>query len=260
MRGPFLVHYGKVLNEPALYDLVTFEFEFVEEKCRDRRIGLLYHGWDESRTQLWANPKTGCSPHFWARGMGWFMMALVDVLDVLPETHRGWKSLQDILKRTAESILLFQDQETGLWYQIMDQKERDGNYRKSSASAMFIYALAKGVRKGYLPISILPTIDKAFGRLSRNKGLEYQFWVVISIWLTRILTFGGRVFNNSRTIYQLPRSLGPQGLVRKRAQFGRTMGRILLIRAERPLKSFIIPWNNSFPSRKPPIPLSASRE
>jgi unsaturated rhamnogalacturonyl hydrolase len=169
MRCPFLARYGKEFHEPALYDLVTFEFELVEGKCRDARVGLLYHGWDESKTQLWSNSKTGCSPHFWARGMGWFMMGLVDVLDFLPETHRGWKSLQDILNRTAETILIFQDQETGLWYQIIDQKEREGNYRESSASAMFIYALAKGIRKGYLPMQILPTLERAYNGFVQEK-------------------------------------------------------------------------------------------
>ncbi len=169
MRGPFLVRYGKVFSEPFLFDLVKFEFELVNEKCRDERIGLLYHGWDESKTQLWSNPKTGCSPHFWARAMGWYMMALVDVLELLPENYKDRTALIAILNRTSEAILAFQDQETGLWYQILDQQGREGNYRESSASAMFTYALAKGIRKGYLSSSIISYVEKAYKGLIKEK-------------------------------------------------------------------------------------------
>src|SRR5690606_22135021 len=126
---------------------------YMEKNARDPKTGLLYHGWDESRKERWSDPKTGLSRHFWGRGMGWYVMALVDVLDYFPENHSRRPELIAILNRTLSAVTKYQDSKTGVWYDIVDLGTREGNYLEASASSMFVFALAKSLRKGYIPNS-----------------------------------------------------------------------------------------------------------
>jgi unsaturated rhamnogalacturonyl hydrolase len=123
---------------------------------------LFYHGWDESRMQKWANIRTGCSPHFWGRAVGWFAMAIVDVLELLPTSHQARDRIITILERMIQALVQYQDRDTGLWYQILDLGEADGNYTEASVSCMFVYALAKGVRKGYLTLEHLTAAQRGY--------------------------------------------------------------------------------------------------
>jgi unsaturated rhamnogalacturonyl hydrolase len=150
MACPFLAEYGATFDEPKALDEAVREIVLVEQHTRDRGTGLLYHGWDESRSQAWANPETGCSPSFWGRAMGWYAMAIPDVLDHLPAEHPRRGELITIFKSTVEAAVRFQDAASGVWYQVLDQGGRPGNYLEASASCMFVYALAKGARLGYL--------------------------------------------------------------------------------------------------------------
>jgi unsaturated rhamnogalacturonyl hydrolase len=130
-------------------DAIT-QFVLMEKHARDPKTGLLYHGWDESRQQKWADPRTGLSPNFWGRAMGWYAMALVDVLDSVPADHPRRGELLAILGRLADAILRVQDEKSGVFFQVLDQGSREGNYLEASASTMFSYALLKGARLGYL--------------------------------------------------------------------------------------------------------------
>jgi len=150
MAGPFYARYVAEFGEVHDFDDIVSQFQVIAQKAYDPRTGLLYHAWDESRQQLWADPDTGCSPHLWGRAMGWYCMALTDVLDYLPQEHLGRQSLIVIIERCARSVLAFQDKESGLWHQVLDQGGRPGNYLESSASSMFIYFLHKALRKGYV--------------------------------------------------------------------------------------------------------------
>ncbi len=151
MAEPFYAEYASVFHEPQDFSDITRQFTLVEAHVRDPKTDLLYHAWDESRQQRWADPNTGTSHIVWARGMGWYMMALVDTLPYYPQNDPGRAKLIEILNRTAEAIARVQDQRTGLWYQVLDKPGNDGNYFESSAACMFVYALQKGVRLGYLP-------------------------------------------------------------------------------------------------------------
>lgn len=151
MGAPFYAEYAKTFNEPEAFEDIAKQFILMEQHARDSKTGLLYHGWDESRTQPWANPNTGTSPCFWGRAMGWYAMALVDALDFFPEDHPRRKDLLAILKRTADAFLKVQDTKTHLWYQVLDQGGREGNYLEATASSMFVYTLVKAVNRGYLP-------------------------------------------------------------------------------------------------------------
>jgi unsaturated rhamnogalacturonyl hydrolase len=151
MAAPFYAEYSTLYNQGKDLDDVADQFALIEKHLVDSKTGLLYHGYDESRAQKWANPKTGQSPNFWGRSIGWYAMALVDVLDYFPASHPRRAALIGYLQRLMPAVVRYQDKNTGCWYQIVDQGSRKGNYPEASASCMFVYALAKGVRMGYLP-------------------------------------------------------------------------------------------------------------
>lgn len=169
MGQPFYAEYAQVFGEDTIFNDVTRQFVLMEKRSRDNKTGLLYHGYDESREQRWANKTTGLSPHFWGRALGWYGMAMVDALDYFPENHPGKKQIIAILNRFAAGVIKVQDNATGLWYDIVDLPNRKPNYTESSASAMLCYTLAKGVRKGYLPVKYATNAQKAFDGLVKHK-------------------------------------------------------------------------------------------
>ena len=166
MAEPFHTKYAKSYmdDEEAkkVYDKIMLQFDLIEKYSRDPETGLYYHGWDESKEQKWANKDTGLSQNFWSRGMGWYGMALVDVLDYLPENYEGRERLIKYLNQYAEAIVKYQDEKTGTWYQVLNLPEREGNYLEATGTSMFTYTLAKGVNKGYLPKQYLDNANKAF--------------------------------------------------------------------------------------------------
>ncbi|HEV8428846.1 MAG TPA: glycoside hydrolase family 88 protein [Pyrinomonadaceae bacterium] len=162
MGEPFYTEYAATFHEDASFDDIAKQFILMERHSRDDKTGLLYHGWDESRKQRWSDPTTGRSPNFWARAMGWYAMALVETLDYFPRKHPQRAELVAILNRLAQAVVKYQDPRSGLWYQVMDQGRKERNYLESSAACMFVYALAKGVRNGYLPASYLKTANDGY--------------------------------------------------------------------------------------------------
>jgi unsaturated rhamnogalacturonyl hydrolase len=162
MAEPFYAEYARVFNEPSAFTDIANQILFVEKHTRDPNTGLLYHAWDESRQQRWANPESGQSPHFWGRAIGWYAMALVDVLDSFPGDHPKRPDIIAVLRRLAEALSKFRDHDTGLWYQVIDKAGREGNYLEASASCMFIYALAKGANKGYLDPEYFAMAEQSF--------------------------------------------------------------------------------------------------
>ena len=165
MGEPFYAEYAATFHEDTTFNDIAKQFILMEKHARDAKTGLLYHGYDESREQKWADKKTGLSPHVWARAMGWYGMALVDVLEWFPKEHAKKDSLIAILNRFATAIAKYQDAKTGLWWDIVDMGGKEKNYLESSASSMMIYALAKGVRLGYLPDKFIATATKGYNGL-----------------------------------------------------------------------------------------------
>ena len=168
MGSPFLAQYAVVFNEPQLFDDVAKQIILMNKHARDEKTGLLYHGWDESRTQKWANPETGLSPNFWGRSMGWYSMALVDTLDYLPKDHPQYKEILKILNQVVDAVSNYQDPDTGLWYQVLDKRGAEGNYLESSCSCMFVYAIKKAVINGYVPEKYLKVADKGYQGILKN--------------------------------------------------------------------------------------------
>ena len=168
MAGPFLARYAATFNEPRLFDEVTRWILLVARSTRDPQTGLLYHAYDETRSMPWADSITGRSRFFWGRAMGWYAMAIVDVLDYLPANHRDRAAVLRTYTDLIDAIVKVQDPVSGLWYQIVDQPNRKGNYHEASASSMFVYAIAKGVRKGYLPASYRAVAQRAYDGIIRD--------------------------------------------------------------------------------------------
>jgi unsaturated rhamnogalacturonyl hydrolase len=170
MASPFLAQYAATFQEPALFDDVARQVLLAEEHLRDAKTGLLYHGWDEQKRERWADPQTGRSSQFWGRAMGWYAMAVVDVLEWLPQDHPRRPAVLAVLHRLAPAIARVQDPTTGVWWQILDQPGRPGNYREASASSMFVYALAKAVRRGWLDADV-------YGKVASRgyQGLLHEF-------------------------------------------------------------------------------------
>jgi unsaturated rhamnogalacturonyl hydrolase len=168
MASPFLARYAATFGDSAAFSDVTKQFLLIARHLRDPRTGLFYHGWDESKKEAWADPHTGLSPSFWARAIGWYAMALVDVLDYLPATHPDRPQLLRVLNDLAAAVAKVQDPVTGLWYQVLDQPNRKGNYHEASASSMFVYALAKGARRGWLPAQYTGVARRGHGGLVKH--------------------------------------------------------------------------------------------
>lgn len=161
MGSPFLAQYAMLYDEPALFEDVARQVYLIDKYTWDEEKGLYFHGWDESREQKWADPVTGRSPHAWGRAMGWFAMALADMLDFFPADHPQRADILAIHKRMADAIVKNQDA-SGLWWQILDRPGDKGNYLEGSASSMFTYFLLKSANKGYLDQKYLNAGKKGY--------------------------------------------------------------------------------------------------
>ena len=193
--SPFLAHYGKVFEEPSAFDEVAKQILLMDKHGYDAKTGLYYHAWDETRSRPWANKQTGQSPNFWGRAVGWYAMALVDSLDFFSPTHPEVEHINEVLRKVADGIVKWQDPKTGLWWQVLDQGDRKGNYQEATASAMFVYTLAKGINRGYLPREkYLPALLKGYEGILRDFIRQDPD---NSISLTRCCQVAGLDFANS---------------------------------------------------------------
>lgn len=168
MVEPFYAEFALVNKQPNDFNDIINQFVWMEKYSRDAKTGLLYHGWDESKLQRWANPTTGLSPEFWSRSMGWYMMALVDVLDYIPKTHPRRNELISILNRLSTALIKFQDAKSGVWWQVTDKAYKEKNYLESSATAMFVFSLAKAVRMKYISATFNTPLQKAYNGMIKE--------------------------------------------------------------------------------------------
>jgi unsaturated rhamnogalacturonyl hydrolase len=201
MASPFYAEFASRFGEPEGFDDVAHQIILMQERARDPKTGLLYHAWDESRSQRWADPESGCSPNFWGRAMGWYAMAIPDVLDHLPLDHPQRDRLIAIFRATLDAAVQVQDPASGVWYQVLDQGDRPGNYLESSASCMFVYALAKGVRKGYLGEEYLAAAQKGFdGILREFVTVDDQGWAHL-YGICAVAGLGGKPYRDGSYEY-----------------------------------------------------------
>ena len=168
MGQPFYAEYAKNYHEDTAFNDIARQFMMIEKHTRDPKTGLLYHGWDESKVQKWANKQTGASPNFWGRALGWYGVALVDVLDYFPADHPGRDSIINILNRFVKAVVKVQDAKSGLWYDVVNMPENPKNYKEASASSMLVYTIAKAIRNGYVSSSYLQNANKGYAGIIKE--------------------------------------------------------------------------------------------
>jgi unsaturated rhamnogalacturonyl hydrolase len=162
MGQPFYMQYEVEYNNCENCMDSFNQFINVYQLLRDPKTGLYYHAYDESKEMFWADKETGLSKNFWLRALGWYSMALVDTLEIMPSTMaKEKKQLMDIYKELIDSMLKFQDP-SGMWYQVVDKGNQEKNYLETSGSAIFAYSIMKSVRLGYLPETYFAYGEKAF--------------------------------------------------------------------------------------------------
>ena len=161
MAEPFYTQFTVKYEKGKSLDDIARQFELAHDHLVDQKTGLVYQCWDESKEIAWANKQTGTSPTIWGRGIGWYMVALVETLDYFPKSHPKQKVLVEYLNQISKSANEYKS-ESGLWYQIADKPQLYANYVEPSASAMIIYAFAKGANKGYLPSTYKSIAKKSF--------------------------------------------------------------------------------------------------
>ena len=201
MGSPFLAQYAKEFNDPRWFDVVARQITLIHEKTLDPKTGLLYHAWDESKEQRWSNPENGQSPHFWSRSIGWYVMAIVDVLDYLPEDHPQREAIINILQQTCDALMKVQDKESGVWYQVLDQGNREGNYLEGSGTAMYIYAFAKGAKNGYLEKNYLDIANKAFDNMLKTFITEDENGLISMVNICGSCGLGGNPYRDGSYEY-----------------------------------------------------------
>jgi unsaturated rhamnogalacturonyl hydrolase len=217
MGSPFLAQYAMVFGEKELFDDVTLQFRLIDKYTYDAESGFYYHAWDESKEQQWANKEDGKSPHVWGRAMGWFAMSLVDVLDFIPGDHAERKQILTILNKMASAVAKSQHARSGVWYQVMDQPNREGNYLEASASAMFTYFLLKALNKGYIGAEYEKIARKAYDGVLREFIKVADDGMVSITKVCSVAGLGGNPYRDGSFEYYInepqrdndPKAVGP---------------------------------------------------
>jgi len=197
MGSPFYTEYSKMFGKSEDFDDITKQFLLIKKHLYDEESGLFFHAWDESKEMFWADKETGLSQCFWGRGMGWYAMALVDVLESLPKEHTDRDKILEIVDDMAKGLKKYQDKETGLWWQVIDQGDRYGNYHEGSASSMFVYFLAKAVRMELIDKSYYEIAKKGYDGIINNLIIED---INGNLTLSRICRSAGLGGNYSRKV------------------------------------------------------------
>ncbi len=168
MGDIFSMQYAAAFNKPELFDESVKQILLMYKHAYDPSTGLLFHGWDESKNKVWANQTTGASPELWSRAIGWYAMALIDCLDYLPANHPERKNIEGMFQKLCASILKLRDDNTGLWFQVINKGDLKNNWIETSASAMFTYAFAKGAHKQLLDKPFLDASIRAYNSIWNN--------------------------------------------------------------------------------------------
>jgi unsaturated rhamnogalacturonyl hydrolase len=181
MIGPFCAQYAATFGKPYFFERVSHQMDMMRRNMTDSRTGLLYHAWDDSKEIGWADKTTGLSPEFWGRAMGWYAVAIMDILDYLPDDHKALKDFQNAGRDIIGALVRFQDADTGLWYQVVNKGDDERNWLETSCSCLYAYAICKAVRKGYLPDFFRSYAEKAYNGVINSLKFEEDALIVDNI-------------------------------------------------------------------------------
>ncbi|MCM1151964.1 MAG: glycoside hydrolase family 88 protein [Alistipes senegalensis] len=196
MAEPFYAEYAvRKMGESETFDSlkadIVQQFVTVAGHTYDPVTGLYRHACDVSREMFWCDPTTGQTPHAWGRAMGWYAMAIVETLQYLGVDDTT-QPMVDILQHIYRVLPGFADPETGMWYQVLDQPGRKGNYLESTGSIMFVYAMLKGVRLGYLPAELKPEAMRLYERFVERFVRENEDGTISITDCCAVAGLGGR--------------------------------------------------------------------
>ncbi len=180
MAGPFSALYGKTFQCPDCFDICTFQALLMEKKTKDENTGLFYHAWDSRKERPWADPQTGRSPEFWGRSIGWVPVAVLDELDCMPKDYEGRKELVRLVTELLKAVEKYQD-DSGLWYQVVDKGGQAGNWLETSCTCLFAAALLKAVRSGFLEKEYLRPAQKAYTGIIDRLGWQGEDIIIGNI-------------------------------------------------------------------------------
>ena len=166
MAAPFYVEYALMHGDEAGVQDAAKQLHLAYEHTLNPATGLNHHAWDESCAQMWSDPETGRAAHCWGRAVGWYMLALADVLELLPEGHACREPLADIFRRMTDKMFSVRD--GGVWLQVIDQPGRTGNYRESSGSCLMVAAMLKMARLGVIPTEQGIAAQESFRAIQRE--------------------------------------------------------------------------------------------
>ncbi|AWB69191.1 hypothetical protein C2869_22070 (plasmid) [Saccharobesus litoralis] len=150
MAYPFLLRYGLITNDSVAINTATQQVRLVSEKTFSPVKKLPWHGWNASKDKVWADPETGLASQHWSRATGWYAMALVDILEILPPSHPDYPTLKHYFIQLAAGLMQYQDSHTGMWFHVLDQVNTQGNYPEFAGTGLIVTALRKGQRIGIL--------------------------------------------------------------------------------------------------------------
>lgn len=198
----FYARYAAWKPEPEAWSDIANQFLTVDKHTR-KVNGLNHHGWDESRQMAWSDSVTGCSAETWGRAEGWYVMALVDVLELMPADQPERPELIAILNRVMEALMAVQDKDTHLWYQVPDKGDQEGNYLESTCSAMYCYAMAKGVRIGVLDKNYKKEAQQVLEGLKAHKIVTNEDGTLSLIDCCAVAGLGGNPFRDGTYDYYI---------------------------------------------------------
>jgi len=181
MGGPVTAEYGARFGRADLFDKLHLQMSLMRDRITDGKTGLMYHAYDQTRKAEWANPETGCAPHFWGRAMGWYAVAMFQIAKLLPTSY---EKREEFLKKGTEllsSLFKYQDKESGLWYQVIDHTSDPDNWHETSCTSLFLYALCLAVEAGSIKKEIArPIAELAWSGIRTKLVLREDGYLGVS--------------------------------------------------------------------------------
>lgn len=171
MAEPFVMRYYLLTGKKECLDMVWKQVKLMTEHTLDKKTGLLYHAWDESKEETWADKETGCSPIFWSRSLGWYGVALTDILDDFPRERAEYEQMKKMLQRFITSIIKYQD-ESGLWYQVINKGDREDNWLETSCACLYLYVISKCIRTGILDDKYIENAKRAYEGILQMSDID----------------------------------------------------------------------------------------
>ena len=209
MGAPFYAEYAYRNSRVNDYADVINQFLMAARHTYDPQTDLFKHACDVSRKERWSNPETGQSLHSWGRAMGWYAMAFVDALDFIPKHEAKRDSMLMVFNQLCGMIKRTQEPKSGLWYQVLDMSGAPGNYLESSCAVMFVYALFKGVRMGYIDKSYLDVAIKGYNSILKEFIEVDKDGLVTITKACAVAGLGGKVYRSGDYDYYINEMIRP---------------------------------------------------